>query len=93
MYNIIMDKTIFEKINEKISESSEDKNQINQIIKALNLSHSNDFALGILVGRIYNSFHYQTKRVLKREPTHAEFLEFVEFLKQRKEDLLEIIRS
>lgn len=83
-----MDKGILEKINLKINESLEDKNEIMQIMTSLNLSDSKDFALGILVGRIYNSFHYQTKRVLKRDPTNQEFLEFLEFLKSKKSNLI-----
>jgi hypothetical protein len=39
------------------------------------------------VGRIYNSFFYQSKRILNREPTKEEFEEFLELLKTKKSDL------
>ena len=37
--------------------------------------------LGIVVGRIYNSFYYQTRRILGREPTDVEFQEFLDMIK------------
>jgi hypothetical protein len=32
------------------------------------------------VGRIYNSFHYQTRRILRRDATEQEFSEFLKLL-------------
>jgi hypothetical protein len=43
--------------------------------------------LGIIVGRIYNAFYYQSKRILTRDPTKQEFKEFLEFVKNKKPDL------
>jgi hypothetical protein len=43
--------------------------------------------LGIVVGRIYNGFYYQSKRILNREPTKQEFEEFLEFVKNKKSAL------
>jgi hypothetical protein len=37
-----------------------------------------------MVGRVYNAFYYQSKRILNREPTKEEFQEFVEFVKSKK---------
>jgi hypothetical protein len=42
-----------------------------------------DFAFGIAIGRIYNSFHYQTRRTLKRNATKEEFAEFLDILAKR----------
>ena len=56
------------------------------------ISHSKtycitDLAIGILVGRIYNSFHYQTRRILGRNATDKEFSEFVEIITARLDEM------
>jgi hypothetical protein len=75
------------KIEEKIQETISNKNEINQILESLSsVDDSKSFILGIVVGRLYNAFYYQTKRILNREPSKEEFVEFVEYLKNRKSD-------
>ena len=51
------------------------------------VDNSKSFALGIVVGRVYNTFYYQSKRILNREPTKQEFEEFLKFVKNKKPDL------
>jgi hypothetical protein len=46
--------------------------------------------LGVVVGRIYNTFYYQSKRILKRDPTRQEFEEFLEFVKNKKSDFKDL---
>jgi len=76
------------KIKQKIHESISNKEEIRQLVQLLsNIDDSKSFALGIVVGRLYNSFYYQTKRILNREPTPFEFEEFLEFVKSKKSDL------
>lgn len=83
-----MDETLLKKIEQKIRDSISNKDEINQLIKSLSLiDDSKSFALGIIVGRIYNTFYYQSKRILNREPTKQEFQEFLEFVKNKKSDL------
>ncbi|AJM93121.1 MULTISPECIES: hypothetical protein [Nitrosopumilus] len=83
-----MDEILLKKINEKIQESISNKDEIKQLISMLSeIDNSKSFALGIVVGRIYNAFYYQSKRILNREPTKVEFEEFLEFIKNRKSDL------
>jgi hypothetical protein len=80
-----MDKILKNKIEEKIQETISNKNEIKQIIFSLSsIDNSKSFVLGIIVGRIYNAFYYQSKRILNREPTEKEFQEFVEFVKSKK---------
>ena len=77
-----------EKIKQKIHETISNKEEIQQIIQLLsNIDDSKSFALGIIVGRLYNAFYYQTKRILNREPTKFEFEEFLEFVKSKKSAL------
>ena len=83
-----MDKILMEKLKQKVHESISNKQEMRQLIQLLsNIDDSKSFALGIIVGRIYNAFYYQTKRILNREPTKFEFEEFLEFVKSKKSAL------
>jgi hypothetical protein len=72
-------KAVLEKIEAAISNTAE-VNSILQKLKTLEVSSKDDLAFGIALGRIYNSFHYQTRRTLKRDATPDEFGEFLEIL-------------
>jgi hypothetical protein len=86
-----MDKTLMEKLKQKVYESISNKDELKQLVQLLsNIDDSKSFALGIIVGRIYNAFYYQTKRILNREPTESEFKEFLEFIKSKKSDLIDL---
>ncbi len=83
-----MDETLLKKIDQKIQETISNKDEIKQLIKSLSsIDDSKSFALGIAVGRIYNSFYYQSKRILNREPTKDEFEEFLKFVQKKKSAL------
>jgi hypothetical protein len=83
-----MDEILLKKIEQKIQETISNKDEIKQLVKLLSdIDDSKSFALGIVVGRIYNSFYYQSKRILNREPTKEEFKEFLEIIKTRKSNL------
>ena len=80
-----MDEKIFNKIEQKIHDSVSNKDDIKQLIQSLSIIDDSDsFALGIVVGRLYNTFFYQSKRILNRDPTKLEFEEFLEFVKNKK---------
>lgn len=82
-----MDEKLKIKIQEKIKETISNKSEIKQLRQYLsNVDDSKSFVLGIIVGRLYNAFYYQTKRILNREPTKEEFNEFVDYLKNRKSE-------
>ena len=57
--------------------------QIEEIIARFPNFDSNSFSSGIVIGRLFNSFYYQYRRILKRSPTDSEFKEFIEFLKNK----------
>lgn len=83
-----MNEKLSKKIEEKIQETVSNKNEIKQIVQSLSgIENSKDFAFGILMGRLYNSFYYQSKRILNREPTKEEFDEFLELIQNRKSEL------
>lgn len=85
-----MDKRLEEKINEKIEEALANMSEIDQITKSLGnlVTGSNQVKYGIILGRLYNSFHYQSRRILKRDPTQEEFAEFVQILSKRQDEIL-----
>ena len=83
-----MDEILLQKIEQKIQDSISNKDEIKELIQSLSdVDDSKSFALGIVVGRLYNTFYYQSKRILDREPTKQEFEEFLEFVKNKKSDL------
>ena len=86
-----MDAKLQEIIEKKINETFSSTDEITQIIKSLDAlsTNNNSFAFGIVIGRLYNSFYYQCRRVLKRNPTNEEFSEFIELIKKRQSEFLE----
>jgi len=83
-----VDETILAKIEQKIQDTLSNKDEIKELIQILStIDDSKSFVLGIIVGRIYNSFYYQSKRILNREPTKDEFKSFLDFVQNRKSDL------
>ncbi|HXG06552.1 MAG TPA: hypothetical protein VNI77_04410 [Nitrososphaera sp.] len=85
-------KAILDKINETVSNASE----ISEIVRSLGhipVGNRNDFALGVAIGRVYNSFHYQTRRTLKRNATKEEFNEFLDILADRAVELQEALKQ
>ena len=80
-----MDKILLRKMEQKIQDAISNKDEIKQLLQLFsNIDNSKSFVLGIVIGRIYNSFYYQSKRILNREPTTQEFEEFLEFIKNKK---------
>jgi hypothetical protein len=76
-------KAVLAKIQETIS-STDEISKIQQILLChVPVTSLDDFAFGIAIGRIYNSFHYQTRRTLKRNATKEEFAEFLDILAKR----------
>ena len=83
-----MDEILLKKIEQKIQDSITSKDDIKELIKLLStIDDSKSFALGIVVGRLYNTFFYQSKRILKRDPTKQEFEDFLNYIENKKSDL------
>jgi hypothetical protein len=82
----IIKKAVLGKIQETIS-SIDEISKIQKTLSHIAISNHQDFAFGIAIGRIYNSFHYQTRRALKRNATEEEFAEFLDIL-AKKADMI-----
>ena len=89
-----MDTKLEEKINQKINEVAENSDEIYKIINSLKKlrTHSDSFGYGIVIGRLYNSFYYQCRRILKRDPTNEEFLEFLNMLNKNQVKILDALK-
>ena len=85
-----MDDKLREVLEKKIDAVFEKTDEIKKIIESLDeLSTKTDaFSFGVIIGRLYNSFYYQSRRLLQREPTEQEFSEFLEILKTRQSEFL-----
>jgi len=88
-----MDEILLKKINDKITEILTNKDEIKKILQTLNNLEADEksFVYGIVIGRLYNSFYYQCRRIFKREPTSEEFTEFLSILKKHENEFLEKI--
>ncbi len=80
-------KIILEKINDAIS-NVEEIQDLSTSLEKLS-TDTNSFSYGIVIGKLYNSFYYQCRRILKRSPTEQEFLEFLEIVKQKEKEIIE----
>ena len=78
-----MDEQIIKVLEKKIEEIKNDDERIKQIINEFSNFDSISFSSGMIIGRLFNSFYYQHRRILKRSPTDVEFSELLEFLKKR----------
>jgi len=89
--NQIMDEKIQKVLEEKIHESTSKINEITMLVNSFRqMENPNVFGHGIIIGRLYNSFYYQSRRILKRNPTEQEFLEFIQLLKEHQKEFSEI---
>lgn len=90
-YINIMDEKLQKVIDKKIDAVFAKPDEIKKIIESLDKlsTKTDDFSFGIIIGRLYNSFYYQSRRILQRDPTEKEFSEFLEMLKQKQSEFLE----
>ena len=85
-----MDERIQKVLEEKIHEAVERDKEFTILIdsfKEIGTDEVNAFGHGIIIGRLYNSFYYQSRRILKRNPTEQEFSEFIELVRDHENEL------
>ena len=75
-----MDEKIRKIISEKVDDILGKNDEITKIISSMDSLDSESLRYGILIGRLYNSFYYQHRRILKRNPSNEEFDEFTDFI-------------
>ena len=79
-----MDEKIRKIISNKLDEIFTKNDEITKIISSIDSLDAQSLRYGIIIGRLYNSFYYQHRRVLGRAPTKDEFLEFLDFVKSNQ---------
>ena len=79
---------VLEKLEEKIRETVAGRDDIRMLSGlAPNADDPGPFVMGVVVGRLYNSFYYQYRRLFGRDPTGGELDEFVRFVESKRRDL------
>lgn len=86
-------KAVFDKIQETISNTDEISKIQQMLSYSIAVTSLDDFMFGIALGRIYNSFHYQTRRTLKRNATKEEFEEFLDILAKRADTIKNALKQ
>jgi hypothetical protein len=86
-------KAVLAKIQETISSTDEISKIQQMLLRRISVTSLDDFVFGIAIGRIYNSFHYQTRRALKRNATKEEFAEFLEILAKKADAVKNAVKQ
>jgi hypothetical protein len=86
-------KAVLAKIQETISSTDEISKIQQMLLCNIPVTSLDDFVFGIAIGRIYNSFHYQTRRALKRNATKEEFAEFLDILAKRADAIKNALKQ
>ena len=76
-----MDEMIKKILFDKLESNSRQYDNIKKLITSFKEHNPNWLHIGIMIGRLYNSFLYQYRRILKRNPTNEEFNEFIDFIR------------
>tara|TARA_B110000014_G_scaffold136205_1_gene94254 strand:+ start:796 stop:1059 length:264 start_codon:yes stop_codon:yes gene_type:complete len=78
---IFMDESIKKILYEKLMSSLNQSSEIEKLVACFEKADFDSLHTGIILGRLYNSFFYQHRRILKRNPSDEEFNEFIDFIK------------
>ena len=87
-----MNAELEQKIGEKIQETILAGGELRRVAERLSTDGSESFVMGMVSGRLYNSFYYQCRRIQKRDPTPEEFVEFLDMLASNRDALAEACR-
>ena len=78
-----VDPNISRKMQEKMQETMDRGAEIRAMADRLSPDATEDFVAGVIAGRLYNSFHYQCRRIKKRNPEPREVDEFLDMVAGR----------
>ena len=87
-----MNAELEQKISEKIQETILAGRELRRVAERLSTDGSESFVMGMVSGRLYNSFYYQCRRIQKRDPTPEEFEEFLDMLARNRDALVKACR-
>lgn len=75
-----MDSELGRKMAEKVQDTVDRGAEIRAMAYRLSPDATEDFVAGVIAGRLYNSFHYQCRRIKKRNPEPDEVEEFLDMM-------------
>lgn len=75
-----MDDRVLAKITERLAGSGAHDDAVLRLSESFPGRDPESVKTGIIAGRSYSTFYYQTRRLLHRDPTPEEFDEFVGIL-------------
>lgn len=75
-----MDPEMRRKMAEKVQDTVDRGAEIRAMAHRLSPNATEDFVAGVIAGRLYNSFHYQCRRIKKRNPEPGEVEEFLDMI-------------
>ena len=75
-----MDSELRRKMAEKVQDTIDRGPEIRAMAHRLSPDATEDFVAGVIAGRLYNSFHYQSRRIKKRNPEPDEVEEFLDMM-------------
>lgn len=82
-----MDTELKRRLDEKVLEVIRSGPDLQWIASGMSQEGSAQFALGMAAGRLYNSFYYQCRRIMRRDPTREEFDAFLDTLRLNRDRL------
>lgn len=89
---IYMHDALKDRIHHKISETIQNGRDLRKLAHVLYPDPPESFIMGMAMGRLYNSFYYQSRRIQKRDPTPDELDEFLSIVGAFKDDIVDACR-
>ena len=87
MHDVLKDR-----IHHKIRETIQGGQDLKRLANTIYEDPPESFIVGMAMGRLYNSFYYQSRRIQKRDPTPKEFDEFLSIVNVFKDDIIDACR-
>lgn len=81
-----------DKIEYKIRETIQSGQDLKKLAHTLYKDPPESFIMGMAMGRLYNSFYYQSRRIQKRDPTAEELDEFLNIVYAFTDDIVDACR-
>lgn len=81
-----------DRIHHKIRETIQNGQDLRKLANVMYEDPPESFIVGMAVGRLYNSFYYQSRRIQKRDPTPGELDEFLSMVDTFKDDIVDACR-
>ena len=89
---IDMHDALKDRIHHKVRETIQNGRDLRKLANVIYQDPPESFIVGMAMGRLYNSFYYQSRRIQKRDPTPDELDEFLSMVDTFKDDIVDACR-